>query len=137
MYQLSPKLSHLKELVVPRIRSALDCQPFTEEGYVCAVKYLRDKYGHPNEVAGHYIIALLELPPITERDVCKIHKFFEQLLLNVESLLRVNHMRGDYRHNKTCILCNYRKHFVFTHHILLFSLSLFSLLFIIHTLCYV
>ena len=80
------KFSHLKELVVPRIRSALDCLPFTDEGYERAIKYLREKYGYPSEVAGHYIIALLDLQPITERDVSKIHKFYEKLLFNVESL---------------------------------------------------
>ncbi len=30
------------------------------------------------------------------------------------------YMRDDYCHNKTCILCNYRKHFILTHYILLF-----------------
>ena len=81
------KFSHLKELVEPRIRNALDCLPFTAEGYVRAWKYLKDKYGHPNEVAGAYVINLLELAPITERDVAKIHKFYESLLFNVESLM--------------------------------------------------
>ena len=33
-------------------------------------------------------------------------------------------MRGDYRHNKTSILCNYRKHFIMTHCILSFYLVL-------------
>ena len=59
------KFSHLKELVEPRVRSALDCLPFTEEGYGRALKYLQEKYGHPNEVAGAYVINLLELAPIT------------------------------------------------------------------------
>jgi hypothetical protein len=31
-------------------------------------------------------------------------------------------MRGDYRHNKTRVLCNYRKHLFMTHYILLFDL---------------
>ena len=44
------KFSHLKELVEPRIQSALDCLPFTEEGYVRTLKFLQDKYGHPSEV---------------------------------------------------------------------------------------
>jgi hypothetical protein len=82
------KFSHLKELVGPRIGSALDCLPFTDEGYARAIKHLREKYiwSPYSEVAGHYIIALLELQPATERDVRKIHKFYEQLLFNVESL---------------------------------------------------
>ena len=43
------KFSHLKELVEPRVRSTLDCLPFTEEGYDRALKFLQGKYGHPNE----------------------------------------------------------------------------------------
>jgi hypothetical protein len=63
------KCSHLRELVGPRIRSALDCLPFTDEGYARAIKYLREKYiwSPYSEVAGHYIIALLR-PTQTERD---------------------------------------------------------------------
>ncbi len=80
------KFSHLKELVDPSIRTAIDCLPFTDEGYKRALKYLEDKYGHPSEVAGSYVVSLLELPSISERDVPKIHRFYEQLLFNIESL---------------------------------------------------
>ena len=82
------KFSHLKELVEPRIRSALDCLPFTEEGYARALKYLKDKYGHPNEVAGSYVINLLELAPITERDVAKVNKFYEKLLFKYQFIFK-------------------------------------------------
>ncbi|CAB3998678.1 Pol poly [Paramuricea clavata] len=70
----------------PSIRTAIDCLPFTDEGYTRAFKYLEDKYGHPSEVAGSYVVSLLELPTISERDVSKIHRFYEQLLFNIESL---------------------------------------------------
>jgi hypothetical protein len=80
------KFSHLKELVEPQIRSAIDCLPFTDEGYERAMKYLKEKYGHPSEVAGAYITNIIELPFISERDVPRLHKFYEQLLFNVESL---------------------------------------------------
>ena len=73
------KFSHLKELVEPQIRSAIDCLPFTDEG-------LKEKYGHPSEVAGAYLTNIIELPFVSERDVPKLHKFYEQLLFNVESL---------------------------------------------------
>jgi hypothetical protein len=46
------KFSHLKELVEPHIRSAIDCLPFTDEGYEREMKYLKEKYGHPSEIAG-------------------------------------------------------------------------------------
>ena len=80
------KFSHLKELVEPHIRRAIDCLPFTEEGYKRGLKYLEEKYGHPSEVAGSYVVSIIELPSITERDVPKIHRFYEQLLFNVQSL---------------------------------------------------
>ena len=80
------KFSHLKELVEPSIRTVIDCLPFTDEGYTRAFKYLEDKYGHPSEVAGSYVVSLLELSTVSERDVSKIHRFYEQLLFNVESL---------------------------------------------------
>ena len=80
------KFSHLKELVEPSIRTAIDCLPFTDEGYTRVFKYLEDKYGHLSEVAGSYVVSLLELSTISERDVSKIHRFYEQLLFNVESL---------------------------------------------------
>ena len=80
------KFSHLKELLDPRIRSVIDGLPFNEEGYSRAMKYLRDKYGNPDEIAGAYVINLLEMPAVTERDVARIHQFYEKLLFNIESL---------------------------------------------------
>ena len=65
------KFSHLKELLVPKIRSAIDGLPFNEDGYQHALKYLREKYGHPDEIAGTYVINLLEMPAITERNIEK------------------------------------------------------------------
>jgi uncharacterized protein YtpQ (UPF0354 family) len=49
------------------------------------MKYLRDKYGHPSEVAGSFT-NIIELPFLAEREDPKIHRFYEQLLFNVESL---------------------------------------------------
>ena len=79
------KFSHLKELLTPGIRSTIDGLPFNE-GYLRAMKFLRDKYGNPDEIAGAYVINLLEMPAITDRDVTKIHQFYEKLLFNIESL---------------------------------------------------
>ena len=80
------KFSPLKELLDPRIRSVIDGLPFNEEGYSRAMKYLRDKYRNPDEIAGAYVINLLEMPAVTERDVARIHQFYEKLLVNIESL---------------------------------------------------
>jgi hypothetical protein len=51
------------------------------------MKYLKEKYCHPSEIAGSYVTSIIELPFITERDVPKIHRFYERLLFNVESLV--------------------------------------------------
>lgn len=79
------KFSHLKELLVPRVRQAIDGLPFNE-GYDRAKKYLREKYGHLDEVAGAHVINLLEMLTITERNVAKVHQFYEKLLFTFESL---------------------------------------------------
>ncbi len=50
------------------------------------MKYFKEKYGHPSEVAGAYITNSVELLFISETDVPRLHKFYEQLLFNVESL---------------------------------------------------
>ena len=39
-----------------------------------------------SEVAGSYVTNIIELPFLAEREVPKIHRFYEQLLFNVESL---------------------------------------------------
>ena len=57
------------------------------------MKFLQGKYGHPNEVAGTYVINLLELAPITERDATKIHHFYEKLLFNVESFATLEKLK--------------------------------------------
>ena len=46
----------------------------------------RQQYGQTSEVVGAYVRKILELPCIRERDVAKIHAFYETLLYNVESL---------------------------------------------------
>ena len=44
------------------------------------------RYGNTSEVVGAYVRNILELPTVKERDVKKIHEFYETLLFNVESL---------------------------------------------------
>ena len=80
------KISYLKELLVLKVRNLIDGLPFTPEGYQKAKDLLEQRYGKTSEVVGTYVRNILELPTIKERDVRKIHKFYEILLLNVESL---------------------------------------------------
>ena len=60
--------------------------PFTEDGYHKAKALLEKRYGQTSEVVQAYVRNILELPTIRERDVTKIHEFYEKLLPNVESL---------------------------------------------------
>jgi len=80
------KFSYLKELLVLKVRNLIDGLPFTGEGYQKAKDLLTQRYGKTSEVVGTYVRSILELPMIKERDVKKIHEFYEVLLFNVESL---------------------------------------------------
>ena len=80
------KFSYLKELLVLKVRNLIDGLPFTPEGYQKAKDLLARRYGKTSEVVGTYVRNILELPTIKERDVRKIHEFYEILLFNVESL---------------------------------------------------
>ncbi len=73
------KFSYLKELVEVKVRRLIDRLPFNEEGYSKAKVLLEKKYGQTSEVVGAYVRSILELPTIRERDVPKIHAFYETL----------------------------------------------------------
>ena len=61
--------------------------PSVQRARLClSTEILWNKYGHPSEVAGSYVINLLELAQIPEKDVVKIHQFYKKLLFNVDSL---------------------------------------------------
>ena len=80
------KFSYLKELVDLKVRNLIDGLPFTPEGYKKAKDLLARRYGKTSEVVGTYVRNILELPTVRERDVKRIHEFYEKLLFNVESL---------------------------------------------------
>ena len=80
------KFSYLTELVDLKVQNLIDGLPFTAEGYKKAKDLLRRHYGKTSEVVGTYVQNILELPTVRERDVKKIHEFYEILLFNVESL---------------------------------------------------
>ena len=80
------KFSYLKELIVTKVRNLIDGLPFTGDGYQRAKDLLARRYGKTIEVVGTYVRNILELPTIKERDVKKIHEFYEVLLFNMESL---------------------------------------------------
>ena len=80
------KFSYLKELVEAKVRNLIDGLPFTEEGYDKAKDLLVTRFGNTAEVVGSYVRNILELPIVKERDVKRIHEFYERLQFNVESL---------------------------------------------------
>ena len=87
------KFSYLKELVDIKVRRLIDGLPFTGEGYAKARDLLQKRYGQTSEVVSAYVRAILELPTIKERDVAKIHSFYETLLFNVESLQTLDSLK--------------------------------------------
>ena len=80
------KFSYLKELLVLKVHNLIDGLSFTPEGYQKAKDLLVRRYRKTSEMVGTYVRNILELPLIKERDVRKIHEFYEILLFNVESL---------------------------------------------------
>ena len=88
------KFSYLKELVDLKVRNLIDGLPLTPEGYNKAKDLLARLYGKTSEVVGTYVRNILELPTVRERDVKKIHEFYEILLFNVESLQTMQSITG-------------------------------------------
>ena len=72
--------SYLKEYLDPKIRGSMDGLLFTNEGYEKAKSYLQQRYGKSSEVVGAYVRNILELPTISERDVRKIHEFYDHCI---------------------------------------------------------
>ena len=80
------KLSYLKEYLEPKVRSIIDGLPFTSEGYNRAKSILEGKYRKPSEVANAHNQSIMNLPYIGNADPYKIHRFYEQLQTNTNTL---------------------------------------------------
>ena len=80
------KFSYLKELVELKVRKLIDGLPFTDAGYEKAIALLQKRYGRTDEIVNAYVKNILELTHIKERDLARIHEFYDSLLFNVESL---------------------------------------------------
>ena len=80
------KFSYLKELVGPKVKTAIDGVPFTTEGYQRAKNILKSKYGQMSEIVNAYVQNIMAFPVITGSHPRKIHEFYEKLLFNVQSL---------------------------------------------------
>ena len=73
------KFSYLKDLVDPKIKSAINDLPFTTEGYQRAKNILKSKYGQMSEIVNAYVQNIMALPMITGSHPKKIHEFYEKL----------------------------------------------------------
>ena len=80
------KLSYLKELVNPKVKTAIDGLPFTTQGYQRAKNILKSKYGQMSEIVNVYVQNIMALPIITGSHPKKVREFYEKLLFNVQSL---------------------------------------------------
>ena len=69
------KFSYLKELVDPKVKTAIDGLPFTTEGYGRAKNILKTKYGQTSEIVTAYIQNIMALPTTTSSNPRKIHEF--------------------------------------------------------------
>ena len=87
------KLSYLKELLEPKVRSIIDGLPFTSEGYNRAKSILEGKYGKPSEVVNAHFQSIMNLPYIGNADPYKIHRFYEQLQTNINTLDTMGKLR--------------------------------------------
>ena len=80
------KFSYLKEFVDPKVRKSIDGLPFTAEGYKKAKDILIERFGNISEVVKAYVKDILELPNISGNHPRKIHRFYDRLVHDVQSL---------------------------------------------------
>ena len=59
------KFSYLKELVDPKVKTAIDGLPFTTEGYQRAKNILKSKYGQMSDIVNASVQNIMALPVIT------------------------------------------------------------------------
>lgn len=77
------KFSYLKELVEPKVKTAIEGLPFSTEGYEQARNILKTKYGKMSEIMNVYMQNIMALPTFPGSNPSKIHQFYEKLVLDV------------------------------------------------------
>ena len=80
------KFGFLKELLEPKIRTDIDGLPFTTEGYERAKNIPKNEYGKTSEIINAHVQNIMRLPTVTGTNPAKVHKFYEALFYNVQSL---------------------------------------------------
>ena len=88
MATVSPvtKFSYLKELLEPKVRSAVDSLPLTSEGYERAKNMLKTNYGKESEIVNAYVNNIMALPATHRANPNKISEFYEKLSSNMQAL---------------------------------------------------
>ena len=87
------KFSHLKELLIPRIRLLIDSLPFKFEGYSKAKSILFGKFGKLTEIAAAHIQCITSLPVIQNSHANRVHDFYEKLMISVQTLDTMNKLK--------------------------------------------
>lgn len=80
------KFSYLKELLVAKVRAAVDGLPYNTERYKRAKAILTAKYGKPSEVLNAHIQSIIALPTVQGSQPARVHDFYEKLATNVQAL---------------------------------------------------
>lgn len=88
------KFAHLKELLESNVCEAIDGLPFSSEGYERAKNILRSNYGKTSEIVRAYIDNINALPVISGCQPNEIHKFWQTLNYNVQSLETLGKLSG-------------------------------------------
>ena len=75
------KFSYLKELVDPKVRTAIDGLPFSTEGYERAKNILKTKYGKTSEIVNAYVQNIMALLRLRARILPKSMNFMRNWCL--------------------------------------------------------
>ena len=88
------KFAHLKELLERNVCDAIDGLPFNSEGYEPARNILKSNYGKTSEIMPAYIDNINALPVLSGSQPNEIHKFWQTLNFNVQSLETLGKLSG-------------------------------------------
>jgi len=88
------KFAHLKELLESNVCEAIDGLPFNSEGYERAKNILKSNHGKTSEIVQAYIDNINALPVISGSQPNEIHKFWQTLNYNVQSLETLGKLSG-------------------------------------------
>ena len=88
------KFAHLKELLESNVCEAIDGLPFNSKGFERAKNILKSNYGKTSEIVQAYIDNINALPVISGSQATEIHKFWQTLNYNVQSLETLGKLSG-------------------------------------------